>query len=377
MRYNRRKIFISLLITCICLLSINEGAFSWTFNFDLNPKTIETKRKHTREKIFELKRKEKVEIDKLWNSQKKLEVTKSEINHYNGKLNVAKDNLHKLNKNITVLSSEQERAANAASDRLRQVYKGERISMLHLIFASNDINSFLDRVYYQKRLAVHDKVLLNDLRNKTKKLIKSKQAAEYEKNNIVNTIEVMNKKKRDISSQINLSQYLINKLRTDRATFEAAEKELAQQSASLENKIRRSVENVKITTGFLKPIIGSITSGFGWRRHPIFGSKSFHSGVDIAASYGTPVKASNSGKVIFSGWYGGYGKVVIINHGQYQGKAISTLYAHLSRIAVSSGSVKKGQIIGYEGSTGYSTGPHLHFEVRIDGKPTNPMSYIR
>ncbi len=358
-------------------MSINEGAFSWTFNFDLNPKTIETKRKHTREKIFELKRKEKVEIDKLWNSQKKLEVTKSEINHYNGKLNVAKDNLHKLNKNITVLSSEQERAANAASDRLRQVYKGERISMLHLIFASNDINSFLDRVYYQKRLAVHDKVLLNDLRNKTKKLIKSKQAAEYEKNNIVNTIGVMNKKKRDISSQINLSQYLINKLRTDRATFEAAEKELAQQSASLENKIRRSVENVKITTGFLKPIIGSITSGFGWRRHPIFGSRSFHSGVDIAASYGTPVKASNSGKVIFSGWYGGYGKVVIINHGQYQGKAISTLYAHLSRIAVSGGSVKKGQVIGYEGSTGYSTGPHLHFEVRIDGKPTNPMSYIR
>jgi len=374
---NRRKIFISLLMTCICFLSINEGAFSWTFNFDLNKNTIETKRKHTREKIFELKRKEKVEIDKLWNSQKKLEVTKSEINQYKGKLDVAKDNLHKLNKNITVLSSEQEKAANAAGERLKQVYKGERISMLHLIFASNDINSFLDRVYYQKRLAVHDKVLLNDLRNKTRKLVKSKQAAEYEKNNIVNTIGVMNEKKREISSQINLSQYLINRLRTDRATFEAAEKELAQQSAWLENKIKKSVENVKTTAAFLRPIIGSITSGFGWRRHPIFGSRSFHSGVDIAASYGTPVKASNSGKVIFSGWYGGYGKVVIVNHGEYQGKATSTLYAHLSRIAVSGGNVKKGQVIGYEGSTGYSTGPHLHFEVRIDGKPTNPMNYIR
>ena len=134
---------------------------------------------------------------------------------------------------------------------------------------------------------------------------------------------------------------------------------------------------------FIRPIAGSITSPFGWRRHPIFGSRRFHTGVDISTSYGTPIKASNDGKVIFSGWYGGYGKVVIIDHGNmnvgsHKGKRFSTLYAHMSSTAVGNGSnVRKGQIVGYEGTTGYSTGPHLHFEVRINGKPNNPGNFVR
>ena len=84
--------------------------------------------------------------------------------------------------------------------------------------------------------------------------------------------------------------------------------------------------------------------------------------------------ASDSGRVIFNGWYGGYGKVVIVDHG----RNYSTLYAHLSRINASRGeNIQKGQVVGYEGQTGYSTGPHLHFEVRRDGKPQNPLNYLR
>ena len=127
----------------------------------------------------------------------------------------------------------------------------------------------------------------------------------------------------------------------------------------------------------MKPIGGSITSPFGWRTHPIFKSRSFHSGVDIAGpNYGS-IKASNSGKVIYTGWYGGYGKVVIIDHGVISGNPTTTLYAHMSAIKVSNGqNVAKGQVIGLEGTTGYSTGPHCHFEVRINGRPNNPMNYI-
>ena len=89
------------------------------------------------------------------------------------------------------------------------------------------------------------------------------------------------------------------------------------------------------------------------------------------------IRASNSGKVIYSGWYGGYGKVVILEHGIINGKPTTTLYAHMSSIAVSNGQkISKGQVLGYEGTTGYSTGPHCHFEVRINGKPVNPLSYI-
>ena len=136
--------------------------------------------------------------------------------------------------------------------------------------------------------------------------------------------------------------------------------------------------NVNVGNGFLMPVSGArVTSPFGWRVHPIFKKKIFHSGIDYGVPYGTPIKASNAGQVIFSGWYGGYGKVVILDHGSCTGQPTTTLYAHMSRQAVSVGqSVTRGQVIGYVGSTGYSTGPHLHFEVRINGKPQNPNNYL-
>ena len=173
---------------------------------------------------------------------------------------------------------------------------------------------------------------------------------------------------------------MLHKLRTDRVAYERAEKELAKQSASIGTMINRSTNSsdVKVVSGFIKPIAGRITSPFGYRTHPIFKSRSFHSGVDIAGpNYGS-IKASNSGKVIYTGWYGGYGKVVILEHGVVNGSPITTLYAHMSSIAVSNGTkVQKGQVLGYEGTTGYSTGPHCHFEVRVNGKPNNPLSYIK
>ena len=135
---------------------------------------------------------------------------------------------------------------------------------------------------------------------------------------------------------------------------------------------------VKISsTGFMRPISGRITSPFGWRTHPIFNSRTFHSGVDIAGPNRGSIRASNSGKVIYSGWYGGYGKVVILDHGSVNGRPITTLYAHMSSIKVSQGQfVNKGDVVGFEGTTGYSTGPHVHFEVRVNGKPNNPLNYI-
>ena len=173
---------------------------------------------------------------------------------------------------------------------------------------------------------------------------------------------------------------MINKYKTDRKTYEQAERELARQSASIQSMIARNggSSNVKVASGgFMRPINGRITSPFGWRTHPIFNSRTFHSGVDIAGPNRGSIYASNSGKVIFSGWYGGYGKVVIVDHGNVGGKPTTTLYAHMSSIKVSQGqTVNKGDVLGYEGTTGYSTGPHVHFEVRINGKPNNPLNYI-
>lgn len=120
---------------------------------------------------------------------------------------------------------------------------------------------------------------------------------------------------------------------------------------------------------FSWPVTGTITSPFGWRSNPFGGSPEFHQGLDIAAPSGTTVTAAAGGSVIMAQWYGGYGNYILIDHGG----GYSTGYGHLSAIYVSNGqSVKRGQAIGAVGSTGASTGPHLHFEVRIDGKPVDP-----
>jgi murein DD-endopeptidase MepM/ murein hydrolase activator NlpD len=119
------------------------------------------------------------------------------------------------------------------------------------------------------------------------------------------------------------------------------------------------------------PVHGRLTSGFGERFHPILGYRRMHEGVDLAASAGTPIVAAADGRVVGAGWHGGYGQEVQIAHAG----GLQTIYGHMSRIAARAGElVRKGQVIGYVGSTGLSTGPHLHFEVMKNGRPVNPMS---
>ncbi|HVM18916.1 MAG TPA: M23 family metallopeptidase, partial [Egibacteraceae bacterium] len=121
------------------------------------------------------------------------------------------------------------------------------------------------------------------------------------------------------------------------------------------------------------PANGPKTSDYGWRTHPIFGTRRFHAGIDIGSGYGAPIVAALGGTVIEAGSRGGYGNTIIVDHGG----GLTTLYAHQSSFAVATGQqVSRGDTIGYVGSTGYSTGPHLHFEVRVNGATRNPMDYF-
>lgn len=125
--------------------------------------------------------------------------------------------------------------------------------------------------------------------------------------------------------------------------------------------------------GFQWPLSAPITSGYGYRVHPIHGTRRLHKGIDLAASSGSAIAASKGGTVISAGWLGGYGNAVVISHGN----GLTTLYGHQSKIAVTVGqSVGRGEVIGYVGSTGQSTGPHLHFEIRSNGAPVNPRPYL-
>lgn len=340
---------------------------------------LQTKRKQTRAKINHLRWLENLETNKLYKNQQKLEATssnlavsKQQFSSAQGKLNNLEGNLSKSLSDFSELDFQMRR-------RIRQIFKNQRRGFLELLLSAQDFNTFLDRVYFEGIVIKNDYRRMNLARQKAKEIALLKYNIEEQKRYLARSIKNIHYQKQSIQEEINRNQYMIQKLRTDRGTYQRAERELARQSASLQSMISRTSHstNIQIVSGFIKPIGGRITSPFGWRRHPIFNSRSFHSGVDIGGAYNGNVRASNAGRVIYSGWYGGYGKVVILDHGQVNGIPITTLYAHLNSAGVSVGEyVSKGQVVGYEGTTGYSTGPHVHFEVRVNGRPNNPLNYI-
>jgi len=150
--------------------------------------------------------------------------------------------------------------------------------------------------------------------------------------------------------------------------------EKAESMELLEVEVDKFVRRLAATPS-IWPASGSITSGFGMRRSPFNRAvMKYHSGIDIAGAYGSPIYATADGTVVSAGYQGGYGNMVLINHGY----GFETCYAHMSRIAVSSGQwVKRGQVIGYMGQTGLATGTHVHYEVRVNGVAVNPMNYMR
>lgn len=343
-------------------------------------KNIQQKQKVTHEKIKRLKVLEHLEKNKLYKNQQKLEQASHTLQNSQNQYTSLNSQLLQLEKDLNSSVAEFNKANADMRKRIRQVYKNQRTGMFQLILTAKDLNSLLDVVYFEKIILKKDYAKIMAVKAKSQKIAAMKKDIEAKKIALAQSIEQINSQKQNIKSAIALNQSMINKYKTDRKTYEKAERELARQSASIQSMIARNrgSSTVKITSsGFMKPIGGRITSPFGWRTHPIFNSRTFHSGVDIAGPNRGSIRASNSGKVIYSGWYGGYGKVVILDHGVINGKPTTTLYAHMSSIKVGQGQfVNKGDVVGYEGTTGYSTGPHVHFEVRINGKPNNPLNYI-
>lgn len=346
-----------------------------------NKTAIQQKRAVTKQKIQRLKLLEKIETNKLYKNQQKLEQTKRDLYDNRQQYNSAETRLNALQNELgSVMYSYNALQADAAH-RIRQIYKHQRRSYIEFLLSSNDFNTMLDRLYFENLVTKSDKYKLTQIKQKARRIAVLKAEIEREKQYLASSINDINHQQKYIQKAINQNEALIHRLKTDRRAFEKSERELARQSEAISSMIVRTVdkkETVNVTARFIRPLAGPVTSPFGWRIHPIFKSRTFHSGMDIGARMGTPIKASNSGKVIYSGWYGGYGKVVIVDHGKYNGNSITTLYAHMSNYAVSAGAyVKQGQVVGYVGQTGYATGPHCHFEVRINGKVQNPVNYIR
>ena len=317
--------------------------------------------------------------NKLNNLQENLETTDAQIDNIEIQLEKATQQLQQSREQLALAERtyQQKRAGTIARLRFLQRQKG--LQGLSILLQSQDLNEFLDRRRQLKRVFKADRQILTRLKTEADRIEQQKLEIEQHKNNIALFAEQLLAQKADLETQAESQKFLIKRLNSDRKALEAAEDRLARDSQNLAILIRQRVSTrsgggiIYGTGRMVYPTYGSITSRFGWRSHPILGSQRFHAGLDFGASYGTAIRAADSGAVIFAGWYGGYGNAVVIDHGN----GISTLYGHASSLYVTEGqTVKQGQPIAAVGSTGLSTGPHLHFEVRRNGQPVDPLAYL-
>lgn len=197
---------------------------------------------------------------------------------------------------------------------------------------------------------------------------------EIERRDLVSDRLLLEEKEQEVQVELESVRDLLAAVQADIAEIEGEITALEKDAAAVEAAIRAAQSSGGENPGILSwPVNASISSPFGYRIHPISGVRKLHTGLDLNAASGTTIRAAGSGTVILATWYGGYGNAVVIDHGG----GLSTLYAHQSSIAVSVGqSLIVGDTVGYVGTTGYSTGPHLHFETREWGTPVNPMNYL-
>lgn len=278
--------------------------------------------------------------------------------------------LAKAEKNLTERSQ-------ILNKRVRDIYQNGQISYLDVLLGANDFSDFSTRMEILKRVISKDIELITRVKAERALVLQKRSELEQNRADIIQLKQAAEEKKKLIEVRKHDREKVLNAAVSERDTAEQAYQELLDTSRRIEQMIRRNQSGkqgaIASSGAMMWPTNGEITSPFGWRTHPIFGTARYHSGIDIGADYGDPIAAADSGVVIYADWMGGYGNAVIIDHGG----SISTLYAHNSQLLVSEGQrVYKGQTIAYAGSTGYSTGPHLHFEVRENGSPVNPLGYL-
>lgn len=279
--------------------------------------------------------------------------------------------------------------------RIRDIYMHGQLNYLDVVLGAKDFNDFANRVELLRRIIAADMELITSIREQRDQIELMQQELEGELSRQQVLMDEAEKKKAEIEERKSEQQAILYQAENDKATAEQAYRELEDASASIGEMLRQraaeraaaaaaaaqgggddggySYQPVSGSGVFIWPVNGVITSEYGYRTHPIFGSTIYHSGMDIGVDYGTPVCAADSGVVVEADWISGYGYTVIIDHGN----GLSSLYGHNESLNVSAGqSVSQGQVIAYAGSTGNSTGPHVHFEVRQNGDTVDPAAYL-
>ena len=308
-----------------------------------------------------------------------IQTTTEQITYNEQQLAIANERLATLELAVSRAEDEYQSQQFSTVARLRYLQRQPTQKGWAVLLQSQNLTDFLTRRRQLKQVYQADRTILDDLKANAEEIERQRRNVARQKNEIALLTQELIAQRSQFQIQADNQQALIARLRDDRRALEEAEEQLSRDSANIAVLIQQRLAApsrgtvVRGTGQFSYPNDGFITSTFGWRVHPILGYERFHGGVDFGADYGSTIRSADGGTVIYAGWYGGYGLTVIVDHGG----GLTTLYAHSSELFVYEGQpVQRGQAIASVGSTGLSTGPHLHFEVRVGGEPVDPMAYL-
>lgn len=374
------------LVAGLLVTALGLGVFGPVYASELSKKQSELQQIRQQKKVLDKKKKQtegqkNVLVDQLDGIKTEIDQIEGQIDQEAHKLTLAKKEAKKANLELQQAEEDLLQQKELLGERVRDIYINGKVSYLEVLFQAESFSDFLNRFELMKIIVENDKNLLEGIEAKREDLAKQRQKVETKKQQIAQLLSSQESKKNEMEGKQEQYDDKLDQAKQDLVEYEreiarleeleskkAAELIRLQQSKNKDSKAKGTGVYAWPTPGHSR-----ITSAYGWRMHPVLGVRKMHTGVDIGAPSGAEIVAAQTGTVIFAGWMNGYGNTIILDHGA----GMSTLYAHQSKLLVSVGDeVNKGDTIGKVGSTGRSTGPHLHFEVRQNGDTVNPTSYI-
>ncbi len=372
----RKSVVITLLImTVLSVFPVTAGGSIADLQYKQSQ--IQKQIKEIRQKAESLKGEQK-------SIQQEIDVLDSELRALN--LEIDGYELQKQEINMKIAESEQkieelneeiDKNNELLEKRLRVMYMNGTAGYLEVLLKAEDLVDALTRMDMIQLIVESDVELLKSIGEQKNQVEQLKAEQEIERLELTAVINNLNSKYNDVMIASRSKEVYMSSLENNLAEIQRQQAAMDEQSKQIEKEILAAQRAVEYAGGELAwPLPGrsDISSDFGGRADPITGAWSSHGGTDIPAPYGTPIVSANDGVVIFAGWHYSYGNYVIVDHGG----GIATLYAHSSKLLVSKGQeVSRGEKIALVGSTGYSTGNHLHYEVRVNGVRKDAMSYYK
>lgn len=349
---------------------------------------IKKEREEANKKIEEVRKQEQAYLKQVNEVETQLLTSLSQLDDLNTKLAEAKSDIDKTTielvlkeQDLNKIEGELDGKIAILNSRVASIYKNRDSNILEILLKAEDFIEFISRLKLMSLIAQQDAEIIKEIKDKRtsnltikKAILDLREKQKDRQTEVAKLVSQAEKKQAEVEGIYNEKSNLLSNTRTNKNALISMQKDLEIREA----EVTRILESYKYGNApgdkFIWPVAGRIASGFGMRRHPILGTMRMHAGIDLVAPSGTLVKAADGGQIIQAGYDGGYGYSIVV----YHGGGFATWYAHLSRILVAVGqNVSRGEVIGLVGATGWATGPHLHFEVRINGASQNPLGFLQ